>query len=163
VAELTVTTRSVEETVALGARIGALLEVGDFVVLEGELGAGKTRLAEGIARGLGVPPEERIPSPTFTLVNEHAGRLPLVHADLYRLSSRDELFAIGWSDYLERDAVIVVEWLSRIGASVAPDDRLEVRLEIIAAPPNDPPSEAARRVTLRGTGPSSMARVDALR
>ena len=153
---LEVTTASVEETVALGARLGAVLEAGDFVALEGELGAGKTRLAEGIARGLGVDAEERIPSPTFTLVNEHAGRVALVHADLYRLTTPNELFAIGWSDYLERAAVIVVEWLSVVGAgaAAAPADRIEIALEV--------QGDERRRATLRATGPRSASRLRAL-
>ncbi len=157
VVQLEVTSSSVEETVALGARLGAVLQVHDFVALEGELGAGKTRFAEGIARGLGVDANERIPSPTFTLVNEHEGRLPLIHADLYRLTSPAELFAIGWSDYLGREAVIVVEWLSNIGAEVAsaPADRIEIAISVL--------DEQRRLATLRATGPRSEERLAALR
>lgn len=150
------TTASVEETVQLGARLGAVLDAGDFVSLEGALGAGKTRLAEGIARGLGVEADRRIPSPTFTLVNEHRGRVALVHADLYRLTSPDELFAIGWDDYLSRDVVIVVEWLSIVGASAAaPPDRLDITIERI--------DEERRRVVLRATGPRAATLLQAVR
>jgi tRNA threonylcarbamoyladenosine biosynthesis protein TsaE len=142
-------TRSVEETQALGERLGAQLQSCDFVALEGPLGAGKTRLVEGIARGLGVPVATRIPSPTFTLVNEHAGRYALVHADFYRLRP-DELDGLGWRDYLARDAVIVVEWLSRI-PNAAPADRVEVAI----APAAEGGDE--RRITLSATGPRAAA------
>jgi len=127
---LSLVTRSVEETIALGERLGALLEAGDFVSLEGPLGAGKSRLVEGIARGLGVDRDRRIPSPTFTIVNEHQGRLLLVHADLYRLRSAEELAEIGWRDYLRGEAVVAVEWLSVVGEDMAPADRLDVVLEM---------------------------------
>ena len=152
--ELVLITASVEDTIALGARIGAVLQAGDFVSLEGPLGAGKTRLAEGIARGLGVGEEQRIPSPTFTLVNEHAGRVPLIHADFYRLDSADELEGLGWRDLLEREAVLVVEWLSVVGKAQAPADRLEIEMDNLGA---------RRRVILRAMGPRASARLDALR
>lgn len=154
VSELDVKTTSVDETVALGARLGALLEAHDFIALEGPLGAGKTRLAEGLARGLGVDPALRIPSPTFTLVNEHAGRVTMLHADFYRLGGYAELEALGWRDYLEREAVIVVEWLSRVGAVNAPADRVEVHIE--------PTEGDGRRLRISATGPRSAARLAAL-
>src|SRR5690242_12469934 len=122
---LEIHTRSVDETVAIGRRLGAVLQPGDFVALEGPLGAGKTRFVEGLARGLGVDEGTPIPSPTYTLVNEHAGRFELLHADLYRLDGPDELEGIGWSDYLVRDAILVVEWLSVVGREGAPVDRIE--------------------------------------
>jgi tRNA threonylcarbamoyladenosine biosynthesis protein TsaE len=141
------TTASTDETVALGARLGAALGPGDFVAIEGELGAGKTRLVEGIARGLGVDPERRIPSPTFTLVNEHQGRCLLVHADLYRLHGADELEGLGWREYLAGEALVVVEWLSVVGrgSAIAPHDRLEIQLDILGP--------ESRRVRLSATGP----------
>jgi tRNA threonylcarbamoyladenosine biosynthesis protein TsaE len=141
-----VTTASTEETVALGARLGAALGPGDFVAIEGELGAGKTRLVEGIARGIGVDPERRIPSPTFTLVNEHRGRCLLVHADLYRLHGPDELEGLGWREYLAGDALVVVEWLSIVGRepSIAPADRLEIQVDVLGP--------EARRVRITATG-----------
>jgi tRNA threonylcarbamoyladenosine biosynthesis protein TsaE len=143
--------RSLEETLAIGARLGALLEPGDFVVLEGPLGAGKSRFAEGIARGLEIA--ERIPSPTFTIVNEHEGRHLLVHADFYRLTVPDELDELGWRDYAARGAVFVVEWLSKIGAG-APADRVLITL---AGDAEDP-----RALTLESSGPRSDALLLAL-
>jgi tRNA threonylcarbamoyladenosine biosynthesis protein TsaE len=148
-----------EDTIALGARIGAVLQPGDFVSLEGELGAGKTRLAEGIARGLGVAESTAIPSPTFTLVNEHQGRVALVHADFYRLEDPEELEQLGWRDYLSGERVVVVEWLSIVGGSAALPDRLDVHIGWGGSPGSagggaEGPlvDGAARIVTLSSTG-----------
>jgi tRNA threonylcarbamoyladenosine biosynthesis protein TsaE len=100
----------VADTEALGARLGEASRPGDVLLLEGPLGAGKTVLARGIARGLGVAGE--VSSPTFVLVHQHLGRLPLVHADLYRLESRAEIDALGLLELAE-DGVLVVEWADR--------------------------------------------------
>ena len=106
---MTYTTHTPEETEALGAQLAGSLKAGDVVAFTGDLGAGKTAFTRGIARGLGVP--GRVTSPTFTIVNEYeGGRLPLFHFDMYRLGSSDELFDIGWEDYLSRGGVCVVEW-----------------------------------------------------
>ena len=101
-----------EETKALGREIACSLSPGTVIALFGDLGAGKTTLIQGIAAGLGV--KEPITSPTFTIVNEyHSGRLPLFHFDLYRLSDEEELYEIGWEDYLNRNGVCAVEWSER--------------------------------------------------
>jgi tRNA threonylcarbamoyladenosine biosynthesis protein TsaE len=97
----------------LGALLGSLLRAGDLVVLEGDLGAGKTFLVRAVARTLGVPPEVAVTSPTFTLLHEHATVPPLVHADLYRLGDADELVELGLLDRIGRDAVVIVEWGDR--------------------------------------------------
>ena len=100
---------STQETEALGERLAACLRPGDVIAYTGDLGAGKTAFTRGLARGLGV--SERVTSPTFTLVNEYeGGRLPLFHFDLYRMGSSEELFDIGWEDYLARGGVCAVEW-----------------------------------------------------
>ena len=100
---------SPEETEDIGARLAETLKPGAVVAFTGDLGAGKTAFTRGLARGLGVT--DRVTSPTFTIVNEHlGGRLPLFHFDMYRLSSPDELFDIGWEDYLARGGVCAVEW-----------------------------------------------------
>jgi tRNA threonylcarbamoyladenosine biosynthesis protein TsaE len=109
--ELALPTR--RATRRLAALLGAALAPGDLVVLEGDLGAGKTFLVRGIARALGVPSRVRVTSPTFALVHEHAARTPLVHADLYRLGSPDELVELGLSERIGRDAVVLVEWGDR--------------------------------------------------
>lgn len=100
---------SPEETERIGEQLARQLLPGSVVAFTGDLGAGKTAFVRGMARGLGI--SERVTSPTFTIVNEHeGGRLPLFHFDMYRLGSSDELFDIGWEDYLRRGGVCAVEW-----------------------------------------------------
>ena len=115
----------VEETWALARRLAAALRPGDVVCLEGDLGSGKTTFTQGRAAAMGVT--GRVTSPTFCLVQEHAGgdRL-LVHMDLYRLASADDVLAIGWEDFLSRGAVLAVEWPERAGTLI-PDDAWHVR------------------------------------
>ena len=103
------TTNSPAETEALGQRLAAKLQGGEVIAYTGDLGAGKTAFTRGLARGLGIA--ERVTSPTFTIVNEYdTGRLPLFHFDMYRLTSSDDLYDIGWEDYLARSGVCAVEW-----------------------------------------------------
>ena len=112
-------TNTPEETEALGARLARALEPGAVVAFTGDLGAGKTAFVRGLARGLGV--QDRVTSPTFTIVNEYeGGRLPLFHFDLYRLGCADELFDIGWEDYLARGGVCAVEWSERMEELLEP-------------------------------------------
>jgi tRNA threonylcarbamoyladenosine biosynthesis protein TsaE len=120
------TTKSAEATEAIGAAIGSQLRVGDLVVLSGDLGAGKTTFAKGLARALGVT--EPVTSPTFTIVQEYDGRVPLAHVDVYRLDRIQELHDLGFEELLE-SRVTVVEWGEAI-ALVLPRDRIEVRLEL---------------------------------
>ena len=118
---------SPEETEDIGARLAEQLEPGAVVAFTGDLGAGKTAFTRGLARGLGVP--DRITSPTFTIVNEYeGGRLPLFHFDMYRLGSADELFDIGWEDYLRRGGVCAVEWSENIADALEEDAvRVDIR------------------------------------
>lgn len=106
------------KTRRLGAAIAASLTPGDLMVLEGDLGAGKTFLVRAIARGLGVPAAIPVTSPTFTLVNEHVARIPLVHADLYRLGDADELIEIGLGDRIGQDAAVLIEWGDRFAEAL---------------------------------------------
>ena len=120
-------THSREETQALGARLADALDAGRVVAFTGDLGAGKTAFVSGMARALGV--EERVTSPTFTIVNEYeGGRLPLFHFDMYRLGGADELFHIGWEDYLARNGVCAVEWSENVAEAIEPD---AVRVSIL--------------------------------
>ncbi len=113
-------THSREETEMLGARLANALARGRVVAFTGDLGAGKTAFVSGMARALGV--EERVTSPTFTIVNEYeGGRLPLFHFDMYRLGSADELFHIGWEDYLARGGVCAVEWSENVAEAMEED------------------------------------------
>ncbi len=130
-----------QETEALGERLAGRLEPGAVVAFTGDLGAGKTAFTRGLARGLGI--SGRVTSPTFTVVNEYeGGRLPLFHFDMYRLGSSDELFGIGWEDYLAREGVCAVEWSENVS------DALEegtIFVEIRRGA-----SERQRIVTVRG-------------
>jgi tRNA threonylcarbamoyladenosine biosynthesis protein TsaE len=109
--DVTLGSGSVERTRALGRALGKLARAGDVVLLEGELGAGKTAFAQGIGQGLGV--SATINSPTFTILKEYEGRLPLYHFDLYRLDEPDELYELGFEDYFRDQGVCVVEWAER--------------------------------------------------
>jgi tRNA threonylcarbamoyladenosine biosynthesis protein TsaE len=123
-------TRSVEETFALGERLGHELQRGDVVALFGELGAGKTALVKGIARGLGITQE--ITSPTFTLIHEYTGgRLPLFHIDLYRLDGVDQVLMIGIEDYLAGPGVTAIEWSEKM-ESLLPESATRIRLTTVA-------------------------------
>ena len=105
------------ETEDLGRRLGLRLGPGAVVAYTGDLGAGKTAFTRGLARGLDI--SERVTSPTFTIVNEYeGGRLPLFHFDMYRLGSADELFDIGWEDYLNRGGVCAVEWSENVAEAM---------------------------------------------
>ena len=116
------------DTEALGEALGRVVPAGSVVAFTGDLGAGKTAFTRGLARGLGV--RERVTSPTFTIVNEYeGGRLPLFHFDMYRLGSSDELFDIGWEDYLARDGVCAGEWSENVADALEeqPCIRVDIR------------------------------------
>jgi tRNA threonylcarbamoyladenosine biosynthesis protein TsaE len=126
---------SPEQTRLLGALLGTLLRPGDVVLLHGDLGAGKTALTQGIARGVGV--EGTVNSPTFTILKEYTGRLPLYHFDLYRIDHPDELLSLGFEQYFDGDGVCVVEWAERgelddsLGSALWPSSWLRIELVII--------------------------------
>ena len=133
-------TNSAEETERLGQRLGETLRGGEVVAYLGELGAGKTAFTRGLARGLGI--SMRVTSPTYTIVNEYTGgRLPLFHFDMYRLGSEDELFDIGWEDYLARGGVCAVEWSENVSGAM--EDAITVRIEKT--------SDEGRKITIEGS------------
>ena len=133
-------TKSELETEALGTRLGAQLKPGTLIAYYGDLGAGKTAFTRGLARGLGIG--DRITSPTYTIVNEYPGEIPLFHFDMYRLESSDDLFDIGWEDYLARGGVIAMEWSERV------EDALEGALIIDIR--RDPEMDEGRIITITG-------------
>ena len=120
-------TSSPEDTEALGESLASQLGAGAWLGLNGDLGTGKTCLVRGLARGLGVPGDVPVTSPTFTLLNVYPGKLPVFHLDLYRLLSEDDLEAIGYYDLFVDEGVVVVEWSDRI-AGVAPPKFLRIAL-----------------------------------
>lgn len=114
-------TKSVQETEKLGETLANALAPGAVVAFSGDLGAGKTAFVRGMARGLGI--SQRVTSPTFTIVNEYeGGRLPLFHFDMYRLGSSQELFDIGWEDFLRRGGVCAVEWSENVSDALDGED-----------------------------------------
>jgi tRNA threonylcarbamoyladenosine biosynthesis protein TsaE len=133
--------KSTAATRAVGRRLGAALQPGDFVALSGELGAGKTLLVKAMAEGAGA---EAASSPTFAIVNLYRGPVPLQHLDLYRVSGPSELFALGFDDLLAEPAATVCEWADRARAAL-PSDRLDITLEHAGA--------RSRMASLRATGP----------
>lgn len=119
-------THEPEETEALGEKLAKRLRPGDVIAFYGDLGAGKTAFTRGLAKGLGIC--EPVTSPTYTIVNEYlSGRMPLFHFDMYRLGSADELFDIGWEDYLERGGVCAVEWSENVEEALEDAIRVSIR------------------------------------
>ena len=131
--------RSEGETEELGARLAKNLPGGTVVAMYGDLGAGKTAFVRGMARGMGL--SCRVSSPTFTIVNEYLGERELIHFDMYRLSGADELFDIGWEDYLNRGAVCAVEWSENVEDAFFGD---EVRVTI------EKLNDSQRKITIEG-------------
>lgn len=126
------TTRSVAETKALGETMGRFLAEGLVIALTGDLGSGKTAFVQGLARGLQVPAEYYITSPTFTLINEYPGRLTLQHVDLYRISHSGEVDDIGLHDIMHGDGVTAIEWADRIQSEL-PGENLQIHFEVTDA------------------------------
>lgn len=146
-------TKSGAETVELGARLGRLLAPGDFIALTGELGAGKTQFAKGIAAGLQVDPGTPVTSPTYTILNIYQGRLPLYHFDLYRLHGPEEIAELGFEEYFSGAGACVVEWAERL-AEEMPAQVLTVSLSHAGA--------EGRTVCFAATGPRAGALLEAL-
>ena len=133
------TTNSPAQTEAIGAALGKILQPGTVIAYRGDLGAGKTAFTRGLAAGLGYT--DMVTSPTYTIVNEYlGGRLPLFHFDMYRLRSADDLWDIGWEDYLDRGGVCAVEWSENVMDAL--EDPLTITIEKLG--------EDARRITIEG-------------
>ena len=138
---MTVITKSPEQTELLGKKLAAFLRPGDVIAYYGDLGAGKTAFTRGLAAGLGI--REAVTSPTYTIVNEYlSGRMPLFHFDMYRLSSSDELFDIGWEDYLARGGVCAVEWSENVADALT--DAISITIE------KDPAQLDWHKITIEG-------------
>ena len=133
-------TNSPEETEVLGEKLAKILTPGTILAYRGDLGAGKTAFTRGLARGLGC--REQVTSPTYTIVNEYlGGRLPLFHFDMYRLRCADDLFDIGWDDYLERGGICAVEWSENVWDAM--EDPITITIEKLG--------ENSRRITMEGS------------
>ena len=132
-------TNSPEETEQLGEKLAAALSPGTVLAFRGDLGAGKTAFTRGLARGLGY--RDPVTSPTYTIVHEYlGGRLPLFHFDMYRLSSSDDLWDIGWEDYLDRGGICAVEWSEKVADAM--ENAMVIRIEKL--------DDLRRRITVEG-------------
>ena len=134
---------SAEETFGFGRKLGILLEPGDLVAFSGDLGAGKTCCIQGIAAGLGVQDITLVNSPTFTLIQEYQGRIPIYHFDVYRLAHEDDLYDLGYEEYFYGDGVTLIEWAERVTACL-PEEHLAISVLI--------QSEQRRCIQLRPFG-----------
>ena len=130
---------SPEETLQLGKSLGSSLAAGDIILLFGDLGAGKTHFTQGICYGLELDKDFCIRSPTFTLINEYPGRLPIYHIDLYRIDNQEEIYALGLEEILYNQGVTIVEWSEKLRSARKPDklilniqDRIEINIKIIS-------------------------------
>ena len=136
---MTYTTHSPAETEAIGAALGRILPAGTVIAYRGDLGAGKTAFTRGLARGLGY--RDMVTSPTYTIVNEYlGGRLPLFHFDMYRLRCAEDLWDIGWDDYLDRGGICAVEWSENVAEAM--EDPVTVTIEKLG--------DTSRRITIEG-------------
>ncbi|MDH4320119.1 MAG: tRNA (adenosine(37)-N6)-threonylcarbamoyltransferase complex ATPase subunit type 1 TsaE [Desulfobulbaceae bacterium] len=144
---------SLAETIDFGRQLGRIARPGDIITMTGNLGAGKTTLTQAIGQGLQVPEECYITSPTFSLLHEYPGRIPLYHMDLYRLADEEEIEVLGFEDYLYGEGLCVIEWPERLG-SLMPTERLHIDLRFAG--------ETARRAELTGYGDGWRARIPAL-
>lgn len=124
---MTFITQTAEETIILGKKIGSKLQPGDIIAMEGTLAAGKTTITKGIAEALGV--EDTVTSPTFTLISEYEGNMPLYHMDVYRLDSCEEFVNLGVEDLMYGDGVSIIEWSERVRAEL-PSSTITLRLEM---------------------------------
>jgi len=139
--------KSVQETIQFGKRLGQQLTGGEVLALTGELGAGKTVLTRGIALGLGIQTDQ-VSSPTFTLIQEYSGTIPVIHVDLYRLERPSEIAALGLEEYFIPGAIVIIEWAERF-PQILPVDHIAICLE-------HGETEDIRLLSVSGTGPRSI-------
>ena len=137
------TVNNVEQTTEIGIQIGKLANPGDIICLTGDLGAGKTHLSKGIAKGLNIT--DHITSPTFTIVNEYEGRLKLYHFDVYRVNDADEISAIGFDEYIFSDGVSIIEWANYIDELI-PEEHISINITKL------PEDVNLRKIVIEGFG-----------
>ena len=142
--------RSVQETIQFGKQLGQQLTGGEVLALTGDLGTGKTVLTRGIALGLGIPMDQ-VSSPTFTIIQEYPGSIPLIHVDLYRLERPSEISALGLEEYFTPSTIVIIEWAERF-PQILPSDHIAIRLE-------HGETEDIRLLSVSGTGSRSICLV----
>jgi len=151
--EAEIISESVEETVRIGQALGRLLEPGDVVALIGPLGAGKTCLTRGVAQGIGADPDT-VTSPTFVLINEYQGTIPLYHFDAYRLNGAADMYALGSDEYFSGNGACLIEWADRV-IGCLPEEHLRVVIEVTG--------RSTRRIRLDARGKRYCELVDKLK
>ena len=149
----TFTTNNPEETKCLGEKTGRFLKEGDVVALIGNLGVGKTVIANGLCAGLGVN-EDYITSPTYTIINQYDGKIPVYHIDLYRLNDSKELYNLGWDEYIYGNGACIIEWADKAGERL-PEEYLMVNIEVIG--------QEKRKITLQEKGTSYKSLLERVR
>ncbi len=154
IAEHCWTTRSAEQTLALGAALGRSVEGGTVIGLVGQLGAGKTQLVKGIATGNGLDDAGRVTSPTFTLVHQYPGRVDLVHVDAYRLAGTQDMLDLGFDEWMDDRAVIVIEWADRVRSAI-PDESIWIEFRATG--------ETQRELVCTARGEAATSCLDAVR
>lgn len=127
---LSFSAKNIGDTLSFGKKLGSTLKIGEVIALTGELGAGKTTLVQAIATGLGIPSDVIVCSPSYTLVNEYDGRIPLFHFDLYRLEDAKDIHELGFEEYLEGEGVSIIEWAD-IAPNLLPAEHLKIDIKII--------------------------------
>ena len=151
--KIDITSHSVDETRELGKKVGTLINHPVTIALIGDLGCGKTAFVQGIAQGLGIPADYYITSPTFTLINEYPGRLPLFHVDLYRLEGLSDFEDIGLDELLDDQAVVAIEWADRLPDAVF-EASLSMTFEII--------DDTSRKISIKASGQNEVVLIKAL-
>lgn len=144
---------SPETTLDIGKKLGSICEPGDVICLAGDLGAGKTTIAQAIAAGSGVDESEYVTSPTFAILHEYRGRIPIYHMDFYRLESSEDVVELGLEDYFYGDGLTLVEWFER-ASDLLPDSMLVIHLNLI--------DESSRDISFRSESPGWQKRIDDL-
>ncbi len=155
----TFTTEKPEETQTLGEKLGKTLKRGDVIALVGDLGTGKTCLTQGIARGVGIASDEVVNSPSYILINEYSGEIPIYHIDLYRLENSEEIAELGLSEYIEGDGICIIEWAERM-SDLLPDTCIKIHItltdtnashstEVLEVPSQAPEDENIRHIDIQ--------------
>ena len=150
-------TENPEETQTLGEKLGKTLKRGDVIALVGDLGTGKTCLTQGIARGVGIAPDEVVNSPSYILINEYNGEIPIYHIDLYRLENSEEIAELGLSEYIEGDGICIIEWAERM-SDLLPDTCIKIHITL--ADTNVSHSSEVRELTLQNPEDENIRHID---
>ena len=153
----TLKTENPEETQILGEKLGKTLKQGDVIALVGDLGAGKTCMTQGIARGVGIAPDEVVNSPSYILINEYNGAIPIYHIDLYRLENSEEIAELGLSEYIEGNGICIIEWAERMADSL-PDTCIKIHITLADA--NASHDDGVRESTLQNPEDENIRHIE---